>query len=68
MSLRDGMNVRFRGGIQIPAARLNKKYSYLFPLIPLIGSVGSSEYSVSYELAIGFGVVNPTVLNSLEWL
>jgi len=28
--------------------------------------LGSSEYSVSYETAIGFGVDNQTFLNSLE--
>ena len=30
MSLRDGMNVRLRGGIQIPAARFSEAWENLF--------------------------------------
>jgi len=45
---------------------LIKRDSYLFRLTPFIGLVGSSEYSVSYKSAMGFGVINPIVLKGLE--
>jgi len=67
-SFHDGMDVRLRGEIQIPAARRNKRHSYLFRLTPLIVMLGSSEYSVSYESAIGFGVYYPKFLKDLEGL
>ena len=37
-------------------------------MTPLIGLVGNTEYSVSYESAISFGVSNPTFLKGLEGL
>ena len=49
-----------------PGGPINLKIFLPFRLTPLIGLVGSSEYSVSYKSAISFGVINPTVLNSLE--
>ena len=68
MSLRERMNVRLRGGIQIPAARQFSCWWNYFRLTPLIELVGSTGNAVSYESAIGFGVANPTFLNCLEGL
>jgi hypothetical protein len=68
MSLRDGMNVRLRGGIQIPVARCEFGGGIRFDRTKFLNDVDYTCNAFSYESAMGFWVANPTFLKGLEGL